>query len=157
MKTKIAFAAFLSAAGLCAQGSAIAVTTVPATLCKTYGATAVSGLSSSHTGLYNTNPAPVSVICPVPRTRPAAADGYRAFVNGRQPTGTTLSCTLHSQRHDSYTLGASTFARVGDPTPGGIVRMSAVLTVDKVSPLSYQSVWCSLPPGAKLFDIELVQ
>ena len=153
----LTLSALLCTTGLLAHEPAMALTTVPSTICEPQG-TATPPLLSRHSiGLYNTHTAPVTVLCPVVRTVEPGPEGYQAFVNGRVPDGLELSCTFVSHRHDSYTLGAAEFVTVEGPTLGGIVRQRAVLKREDVPAGSYQTVRCSIPAGGKLFGIELVQ
>ena len=135
-----------------AHGSAFALTTEHATICKPYGNSNTPGLNSYVTGVFPSPQTQAMVVCPVVRTAPAPANGYSVWVDGYAGNYSTY-CTLFSYNYDNTYLGSVT-VQIG---PNVTFHKLLTLPQSQVPALSSQGVYCALPDGAGLYDIEPVQ
>lgn len=139
--------------GVHARVHASPMTTYSSTICSP--PTAVTAFERISTGIVNTGTGQLNVFCPVVRTREPGTAGYIAHVNGRQLQGTTLACAFVNFRNDGFSRELQAFSPDAPATLGGVVRLTARLTT--VEPGGYQHITCSIPPGGKLYGIELEQ
>jgi hypothetical protein len=142
--------ALVAGALLGVHGSAAALTTEHATVCKPYGNSAASGLYSYINGVYNYSGAAMGVACPIVRTIAAPAGGYGVWVDGTASTG-TISCTLYSYDYTGAYMGAASF------TATGVFDRQLTLPQSQVPTYSSQVLYCSVPANGGLFDVEPIQ
>jgi hypothetical protein len=132
------------------HGSALALTTEHATVCKPYGNSNTGGLYSYISGVFNYSGSAMGVACPVVRTVAAPATGFSVWVDGTASTG-TVSCTLYSYNFNNTYLGSVSFSATG------VFDQLLTLPQSQVPTYSSQVVYCYLPANGGLFDIEPVQ
>ena len=150
-KIKLVFLMFSLACGLSGMsGSAMALTTEQASICKPYGASNAAGLYSYTSGAWNYSGGSLSVACPVVRTVGAPTSGYSVWVDGTAAAG-TATCSLYSYNYDNTYMGSISFSTTG--------KFSRLLTLPatQVSYYSSQMVYCYLPVNGAVFDVEPVQ
>lgn len=131
------------------HGSAMALTTEHGSICKPYGNSNTGGLYASILGVANYSGAGLSVICPVVRTVTVPTDGsFSVWVDVSTASG-SFSCGLYSVNYDGTYLGSVSFSGVG----------THLLTLPQtvVPFFSSQSVYCYMPNGGTIYDIEPVQ
>jgi len=129
---------------------AFALTTQQGSICKPYANVSPTGLSSQLNGIYNFSGAAMNVICPVVRTAAAPAGGFSVWVDGNASSGTAY-CYLYSYNYNQQFMGATSFTATG--------TFSNLLTLpqSQVPTYSSQAVFCGLPNGGGIFDVEPVQ
>jgi hypothetical protein len=132
------------------QGSASALATVHATICKPYGNSNTAGLNAYVSGAFNYSGGPLVVACPVIRTTEVTEGGFSVWVDGTASTG-TASCALHSYNYDGTFLGSTSFSTTG------VFDKLLTLPPAQVPTYSSQAVVCTLPPNGGLFDLVPVQ
>jgi hypothetical protein len=152
--SKFALSATLGACGLLGlSSSAFALTTENGSICKAYGSTTTPGIYSYVNGTYNYSGNFTSLLCPVVRTIPAPSGGYSVWVDGTTGTAGGGYCYLYSYDYDATYKGS-----VGTgPLPVGKFDRLLTLTAAQVPFYSSQSVYCYLPNGGGVFDVEPVQ
>jgi hypothetical protein len=150
---KLALSLGLTALGLFGlQGSAMALVALNANICQSTD----PGPGIIRSGGFIQNAAANSrvVICPVIRIGEVPVSGWSVFVDGNAPAptpaGGTLRCQLESYNFTNQFLGAVSF------TVDAAGNFDRLLTLPKalVPTFSHQALFCSLPPGGSIFDIE---
>ncbi len=134
------------------HGSALALTTEHGSICKPYGNSNTAGLYASIYGVSNASGAGLSIICPVVRTVAAPAGGFSVWVDGLSAASDTTYCSLYSVDYNGTYLGAVSFSATGP-------NFTRLLTLPQAQVPFYssQSVYCYLPDGGRIHDIEPVQ
>lgn len=133
-----------------AAAPALALTTEHGTICKPYATTSPSSLGSYLDGVQNVSGSTIYVVCPVVRTIAAPAGGFTVWVDGSANNG-TVYCYLYSYNYNRQLLGSTSFNATGT------FDRTLTLPQDQVTTYSSQVVFCSLPPGGAVFDVEPVQ
>jgi hypothetical protein len=150
MKTryKLAISFGLTAIGLLGlQGTAMALTTQGALVCKGNGAVA-AGLYFDRHGVWNGGDAQ-GVYCPVPRLAAAPASGFSVLVDGFAPPGTTVYCSMYSDDWNDAFVGY-----VAAPALTGKFSFYLTLPQSQVPTFSTQTVYCHLPHYGELFNVD---
>ena len=133
-----------------AHGSAFALTTEHATICKPYGNSNTPGLYSYVNGAYNYSGAAMGVVCPIIRTVEAGTGGYSVWVDGTAASGTAY-CSIYSYSYTNTYLGSVNF------TATGAFDQKVTLPQSMVPMYSSQALYCYLPNSGGLFDVEPIQ
>jgi hypothetical protein len=129
----------------------MALTTEHGAICKPYGDSGTSGLYTSIQGVINYAAGTMGVACPVVRTtNPALGTSFSVWVDGNAGSG-TMNCSLYSYNYSGVYLGGVSFVAAGTFT------RTLSLPAAQVPNYSSQVVYCNVPRGGALFDIEPVQ
>ena len=142
--------ALVSGALMGVHGTASALTTESATVCKPYGNSNTAGLYSYVNGVHNYSGASMAVACPIIRTVAAPSGGYSIWVDGSAAAG-TASCSIYSYNYTGAYLGSVSFSATG--TFDRLITLPAA----QAPTYSSQVVYCVLPNNGGLFDVEPVQ
>jgi hypothetical protein len=131
--------------------SAGTITTQHGSKCRQQGQSTYSHAFKAVNGLWNYTDAPMNVACPLIRVGPTGSGGLRAWVDGYAPSGSRLECTLISADYDGLQIAGATFTLTGT---GANFDRRVELPKATVPTYSSQLVWCTLPPGGAIYDIE---
>ena len=122
------------------------------TVCRPIGESSQPGLSMTVVGLYVTAPAGMGVLCPMLRSaQPTVTGGMNVWIDFQLPVNTTINCTLFSVAEDGSIMGTASRSNPGDGTPND---MNIFIPTSQMMYLSSANLYCTLPHGAWLFDVE---
>ena len=102
-------------------------------------------------GIWNYINTAQGVVCPVTRVGLPTSGGLRVWIDGYAPSGSTLSCGLHNQ---DYNGGVWVFPKFTITGTGSNFDKYLELAKVDVPTYSSQAVYCDLPPGGGIYDIE---
>ena len=140
----------LALMGLHPGSQAGTITTQHGSKCTFQGGDAIPAFRAVN-GIWNYTNTTTSVGCPVNRVGPATNLGLRVWIDGYAPSGSTLSCQLLSNDYNGNQMLGGEFTITGTG-----VSFDRYLDLAKANMPMYSSqvVWCSLPPGAGIYDFE---
>jgi len=152
--SKFALSATLGACGLLGLStSAFALTTEHGSICKAYGSSTTAGVYTYITGTFNSSGGSLGLICPVVRTIPSPAGGYSVWVQGTSGAAGGGSCAMYSYDYNNTFKGSIGTGAL----PAGFFSRVLTLTAAQVPFWSSQSVYCYLPSGGGIYNVEPVQ
>lgn len=147
VSTALALGALLGVHG----SACAAATTVHASICVAEDIIPATDLARGIDGLTNKSSETAYIACPIVRSKEPSAAGMHAFVSGFVPNGSTLWCTLLTAKKSGGGTGHS-FNFTGP----GTFQLGNFLSQAEMPWQSVQSVECSLPPNAQLFNITVI-
>jgi hypothetical protein len=148
--TTLLLSALLGSIGLMGvpTSASATVTTQPGTSCKAYGNS--KGLKNYLQGINNPTATAQGVVCPVTRTALPTGTNWPVYVDGNFGAGVGY-CTLYSYDFTGGYLGSYTVSGIT-----GVFDKLLILPATQVTPYSYQSVYCNVPAGGYVYDVEPV-
>ena len=145
----------LALMGLHPGSQAGTITTQHASGCKPYiqqsGYEGQGPVFRSANGLWNYSFETRPVVCPVTRVGPPTSAGLRVWIDGYVAAGLQLDCHLVSINYDGEIVGGVSSSMTGTGTNFDWALELPPLYVPRYSS---QAVYCFLPPGGGIYDIE---